>query len=120
MHDRETLIRFHAETCRAARLLMMVKSRSYATNDNPLANFEVQDTLGLADVPTGILCRMGDKYARLIRMAIYGETDHMDSIRDACVDMLNYSILLLFHLTAQEDLPSEPDDDNPPQEISDR
>ena len=95
--NRTELLLFHDDLCSRARAVMEDKNHDYAGpgGDDPFANFRAVEALGLCSTEKGVLVRMLDKLKRLQtfeavgRLAVAGEGP-----LDACLDIMNYAILL--------------------------
>lgn len=72
------------------------KRKDYASNDNPLGNFDAAGILGISP-QLGILVRMTDKFTRacnLVRRR--GECYVQDeSLEDTLLDLANYALLAI-------------------------
>lgn len=92
----EELLKLHNEMCSKARQIMVKKNHDYAgaSGEKPFANFEVAEKLGLCETEIGILMRMTDKIMRLKTFIRSGKLEVSESAEDACVDIMNYSVLL--------------------------
>lgn len=74
------------------------KRRDYASNDNPLGNFDAARLLGI-DPTLGILIRMTDKFTRACNLAKNGRAEVQDeSITDTLLDLANYSLLAILSI----------------------
>ncbi len=91
------LLKFHEQFCNRARAIMAEKNHDYAGADGqtPFSNFESTELLGIASTEQGFLVRIVDKLKRLITFAQVGVLKVKgESAEDACMDMLNYAVLL--------------------------
>lgn len=90
---RDRLLKLHEELCKEARAIMRKKNTSYAESDEVFKNFCL---FGRKHAARGILFRLGDKLSRLSVIVDKGklEGDDGESVKDACLDGLNYFLLL--------------------------
>jgi len=95
----EELLKYHEEICTRAREIMRIKNHDYSGADGktPFANFEVAEKLSITSTEKGFLVRILDKLMRIITWTNCGELKVNESIEDACVDNINYHILLSAH-----------------------
>ena len=98
----DRLLEQHAELCAHARDLMTRKNHDYtAASGDPFANFRGSAYLGIKP-ELGILLRMQDKMMRVRTFVEKGQLRVKDeSVRDALVDLINYTVLL-YGLTQEE------------------
>lgn len=93
----EQLLSFHQGFCDEAREIVRKKNHDYAGSqgDTPFANFEMTEKLGLSTTGQGILIRVSDKMMRLSTFEKAGVLAvKEESQEDACMDCVNYFILL--------------------------
>jgi hypothetical protein len=86
-----------AQLYKHALSIMVERSRKYAGNENPFANFESSAQFAGTSVEQGILTRLGDKFSRLRNTIDREEGDGVyadESFDDTVVDICNYIILL--------------------------
>ena len=99
--DREFFKKFHQELCSEAFELMCRKNQDYGGSTDAFANFRMSALLGLRP-EQGVLLRMQDKMARLVSFLRNGDLAvKEEGWRDACVDIVNYSIILCGLLTQE-------------------
>ena len=92
---------FHVKLCSEAFELMKRKNADYGGESDPFANFRMSALLNL-EPEQGVLLRMQDKMARITSFLRKGDLAvKEESWRDACVDLVNYSIILCGLLTEQ-------------------
>lgn len=104
--NRSELLELHKTISERGRNLMVQKNHDYAgaDGDDPFANFRASEVLGVGKEIL-LLCRVLDKIQRLktfVRsgnLAVQGE-----GWKDACVDILNYSVLLYGMLLEEEEI----------------
>ena len=90
---------FHVKMCSEAFELMKRKNADYGGAADPFANFRMSALLGL-NPEDGVLLRMQDKMARIVSFLRKGDLAvKEESWRDACVDLVNYSVILAGLLT---------------------
>lgn len=85
-----------------ARQVMERKNHDYTSGSNdPFANFRGAEHLGVHPA-VGILLRVGDKLQRIRTFAERGELKvDGEGLRDACLDVINYIILVYALLTEE-------------------
>lgn len=90
----DELLALHEETCQKGRDIMRAKNHDYtAGSKDPFANFRATEAIGVPAVK-GILTRMLDKMQRIRSFAEQGELKVPgETVEDAFVDLVNYSIL---------------------------
>lgn len=92
---REELFKLHEDICKEALELMRKKNNDYASGSDPFMNFKRAEYLGFATAELGVLIRMTDKMSRISTFLKNGELAlSNESVYDALVDMVNYSIIL--------------------------
>lgn len=69
------------------------KNGDYAGNGDPFANFRKAEIAG-ATIPQGIVVRMSDKLARLGNLIQRPAKVSDESIKDTCIDLSNYCLIL--------------------------
>ena len=85
---------FHVKMCSEAFELMKRKNADYGGDTDPFANFRMSALLNLSP-EQGVLLRMQDKMARIISFLSKGSLAvKEESWRDACVNLVNYSVIL--------------------------
>ena len=85
---------FHVKMCSESFELMKRKNADYGGDTDPCANFRMSALLNLSP-EQGVLLRMQDKMARIISFLSKGSLAvKEESWRDACVDLVNYSVIL--------------------------
>lgn len=94
--NRHELFNHHAELCTKALELMKKKNHDYAGNsgEQPFANFERCEAMGICSTEAGFLVRMTDKLSRLSTFADSGKlvVDN-EGYTDAIIDIVNYCVL---------------------------
>ena len=104
MTSRQKLMAMHQNLCQTARELMIKKNEDYATDANPFANFDRVSHMGSCSTFEGFLVRMTDKLSRLSSYAKRGTFSVADEqLKDTCIDLINYTILLYAWELAQAD-----------------
>ena len=95
MMTREQLFKLHEEICKEAIELMRKKNNDYASGADPFMNFRRAEYLGFATAELGVLIRMTDKMSRISTYLNKGELSlQNESVYDAIVDLINYSVIL--------------------------
>ena len=100
------LLAFHKKFCEKGRSIMAKKNSDYAgsSGDTPFANFTSIELLGITSTEKGFLVRITDKMKRLITFSNDGKLSVTnESAEDACLDILNYCILLAAYLKQKHD-----------------
>jgi hypothetical protein len=94
--NREELFKHHEELTKIALGLMKQKNHDYAGNsgEQPFANFERCEAMGICSTEAGFLIRMTDKLSRLSTFADSGKllVDN-EGYNDAIIDIINYCVL---------------------------
>lgn len=94
--NREELFKHHEELTKKALELMKRKNHDYAGNsgEQPFANFERCEAMGICSTEAGFLVRMCDKLSRLSTFADSGKllVDN-EGYNDAIIDIINYCVL---------------------------
>lgn len=103
--DRKRLLEIHEEMCEEAREIMERKNHDYATDEkSPFDNFEVCERVGICQTELGFLTRMMDKFKRIITFVKRGTLMvKNESVKDACIDLINYLILFWAYQRSLED-----------------
>lgn len=94
---REELFAHHDGLCRKAHEIMKAKNNDYAGSkgDNPFANFQRCEGMGICSAEQGFLVRIVDKVSRLSTFANDGKLAvHNESYEDAILDIINYCVLM--------------------------
>jgi hypothetical protein len=94
--DREELLKHHQKLCDTAREIMKKKNHDYAGKDGqqPFANFERTEAMGVCSTEQGFLVRVIDKVSRLSTFVSAGELKvDNESYEDAILDIINYMVL---------------------------
>ena len=100
------LLKFHEEFCARARGIMANKNHDYAgqSGDTPFANFQAAELLRITTTERGFMIRMLDKMMRLATFADAGKLAvSNEGAQDACMDIVNYAILLAAYLRQKEE-----------------
>jgi hypothetical protein len=87
--------------CNEALDLMKKKNADYAGSggNNPFANFERAEAMGICSTEQGFLVRMIDKMSRLSTYTSKGKLVLEDeTVYDTLIDMINYTVLLSAYL----------------------
>jgi|TARA_B100001094_G_scaffold124768_1_gene120641 hypothetical protein len=104
--NREELLEHHAEICARAIEIMKEKNHDYAGKggEEPFANFERCEAMGVCSTETGFLVRVVDKVSRLSTFVDAGELKVKgEAWEDAVLDIINYMILFSGFVTSKED-----------------
>lgn len=92
---RDELFKLHETICEEAKELMRKKNADYACSTDPFMNFRRAEYLGFSSAEMGVLIRMTDKMSRISTFLNRGELSlENESVYDAIVDMINYSVIL--------------------------
>ena len=100
----EHLMTKGADLMEEARFLMTQKNHDYTSGSgDPFANFRTAANFDVHPA-VGILMRMNDKMQRIRTFAERGKLEvDGEGLRDACIDMINYSVLVYALLTEDND-----------------
>ena len=93
--NRRDLLAFHKQLCEEAHQLMRGKNTGYASDDDPLKNFDAAEAVGLTAIDS-ILCRWQEKLSRAanaIRSADSRAAVANEGLRDIILDAINFPIL---------------------------
>jgi hypothetical protein len=102
--NRQQYIDFHKAICDEARSLSERKNHDYAGKggEEPFANFKRCEALGICTTERGFLVRMTDKMSRLSSFCDAGTFKVADEkLRDTCLDLINYTALLLAYVESK-------------------
>ena len=94
--NREELLKHHDALCKSAKELMKSKNHDYAgkSGEQPFANFERCEAMGVCSTEQGFLVRVIDKISRLSTFVESGKLKVTnESYRDAVLDIINYMVL---------------------------
>ena len=100
------LLEYHKAFCDEAFALCHKKHHDYAQGSTgcPFVNFTRAESMGITTTEKGFLVRMVDKISRLSTFADKGELQVSDeTVKDALLDIVNYSILLGAFIHAKEE-----------------
>jgi hypothetical protein len=95
--NREELLKHHDNVCKTAKDIMKKKNHDYAGKEGnqPFANFERTEAMGVCSTEQGFLVRVVDNVSRLSTFVDAGELKvENESYEDAILDIINYMILL--------------------------
>jgi hypothetical protein len=119
--DQKELLELHDTVCKSARAIMEVKNHDYAnpaSTGDPFANFRRAEAMGVCSTERGFMVRMVDKLSRLSTFADTGTLKVAnESFEDAILDLINYGVLLIGHVTDKQKALGEvevPEPDGPP------
>ena len=94
--NRDELIEYHDELCKAARDLMKMKNHDYAGENaaNPWMNFQRSEIMGVCKTEQAFMVRILDKVSRLITFVDAGQLAvKSESVHDSIIDIINYMVL---------------------------
>lgn len=104
MMTRQQLFELHTNICMEALELMKKKNNDYANGVDPFLNFRRAEYLGFSTAELGVLIRMTDKMSRISTYLNKGELSlQNESVQDAIVDIINYSVILAGLLKDRDD-----------------
>ena len=94
--NKKEYMEFHENCCRKMAEITKAKNADYTgVGDDPFANFDRVESLGICSAVQGFLVRMTDKLCRIASFAAKGTLQVKDeSVEDTLLDLANYSILL--------------------------
>ena len=104
--NRQELLTHHEELCARALEIMKEKNHDYAGKggEEPFANFERCEAMGICSTEQGFLVRVVDKVSRLSTFVDAGELKVKgEAWEDAVLDIINYMILFSGFVTSKED-----------------
>lgn len=98
--NREDFIELHGDLCNRIKVTTAAKNADYTgAGDDPFANFNTVELIGICSAEQGILTRMTDKLTRISTFVKKGVLQVKDeSIEDTLLDLANYSILLACYI----------------------
>lgn len=102
--NRDDLLKFMVETHTTLIETTKRKNSDYAGKggENPFANFERVEAMGICSTEKGFLCRMTDKMSRISSLVDSGDQQVKDeSVTDTLLDLANYSILLMAYIKSK-------------------
>lgn len=102
---REQLFAHHTELTDKALGIMRAKNNDYAGSkgDNPFANFQRCESMGVCSAEQGFLVRIVDKVSRLSTFANDGKLAvKNESYEDAILDIMNYCVLMSAYVKSKE------------------
>lgn len=87
---------FHEDCCKKMITITRAKNADYTgMGDDPFANFDRVQVMGVTDTVRGFLVRMLDKFSRITSFAQKGILEVKDeSVEDTLLDLANYCLLL--------------------------
>ena len=104
--NREELFKHHEELSKIALDIMKKKNHDYAGNsgEQPFANFERCEAMGICNTEQGFLVRITDKVSRLSTFANAGKlvVDN-EGYRDAILYIMNYCVLFSAYIKSKEE-----------------
>lgn len=90
---REALIELHAKMVADAGDLLRAKNHDYCKTD-AFTNLKMCEAMGICSAEQGIVIRLTDKISRLSSVLEKGAQVKTESVRDTCLDVINYAVLL--------------------------
>jgi hypothetical protein len=100
----ESYLKFHKNLCDVVRELSRVKQDDYCdlsdTTDqySVFGNFMNPEKMGVADCQTVLMCRLIDKFTRLVNCTNKGECGVADeALDDTLMDMMNFLVLISYY-----------------------
>lgn len=101
--NREEYLIFHRHCCQKMEEITKAKSRDYANDNDPFANFSQVVSMGITTVEKGFLVRILDKISRINNYANHKRLAVLDeSVEDTILDCANYLILLAGYIKSKE------------------
>ena len=104
--NREELLKHHDALCKSAKELMKSKNHDYAgkSGEQPFANFERCEGMGVCSTEQGFLVRVIDKVSRLSTFVEAGKLKvENESYNDAIVDIINYMVLFSGYISSKDE-----------------
>ena len=103
--NREELFKHHEELSQTALHIMKKKNHDSAGNSGqqPFANFERCEAMGICSTEQGFLVRITDKVSRLSTFASAGKlvVDN-EGYQDAILDIMNYCVLFSAYVKSKD------------------
>ena len=102
---REQLFAHHTELTNKALGIMRTKNNDYAGSggEQPFANFQRCESMGVCSAEQGFLVRIIDKVSRLSTFANDGKLAvKNESYEDAILDIMNYCVLMSAYVKSKE------------------
>ena len=110
--NQKQYLKFHHAMCQEAKELSYKKNCDYAGKqaEDPFANFRRCEKLNVCSMEQGFLVRLTDKFSRLCNFVNSGTLEVKDeSVRDTCLDIINY-IILFYAASTTKDCCNDPGD----------
>jgi hypothetical protein len=101
MSARERFLQRIDETAIEAIEIVRLKNSDYANHDDPFLNFKSVTEDGLS-VAAGMTVRMRDKMSRIGNLINRPAEVTDESLRDTCLDLANYALILAVWLEWNE------------------
>lgn len=94
--NKQEYFAFHKAFCEKMESITAAKNADYTgIGDNPFANFERVEALGICSTEQGFLTRMTDKLSRITSFVQKGVLQVKDeSVEDTLMDLANYCALM--------------------------
>jgi hypothetical protein len=106
----ELYINFHKRICDEIRELSRLKQNDYCDLSNKedlysvFGNFMNPEKMGVADCQTVMMCRLIDKFTRLVNCTNKGECGVEDeALDDTLMDMMNFLVLISYYRSLKSD-----------------
>ena len=103
---RDEYFQFHEAMTKKMTAITKAKNADYtgAAGDDPFANFNRVDSLGVCSTEQGFMVRMLDKYMRINSFVQKGFLNVKDeSVEDTLLDLANYCLLFAGYLRSVKD-----------------
>lgn len=103
--NREQLFAHHIELTDKALGIMRMKNNDYAGSggEEPFANFQRCESMGVCSAERGFLVRIIDKVSRLSTFVNDGKLAvKNESYEDAILDIMNYCVLMSAYVKSKE------------------
>lgn len=101
---KEKYLDFHRSCCDRMIVITQMKNADYTGgSDDPFANFNRVELMGIATTEAGFLTRMMDKLCRVNSFVKNGSLQvNTESVEDTLLDLANYSILLAGYIRSKK------------------
>lgn len=105
--NHQQFLDYHQQLTGKARSLSSNKNHDYCgkdASDNPFANLELVEKMGICSTEVGVLTRITDKLSRIKSFIDVGVLKVEDEkFEDTTIDILNYIILLSAYIKSKKE-----------------
>jgi hypothetical protein len=104
--NQKELLDFAEKTFKECLALMRQKNSDYTNvekNNDAFRNFTLGEYYNVLSTEQGLWCRLSDKFSRLTKFISSGDMQvKSESVKDTCVDAINYFVLLLAYVSSKQ------------------